>query len=135
MEVISLGGTDDRLYELVARLVMSPEVLRQNNNYPFKTGPEYTWYICLSDGEVVGFMPGKNTSGGLYLDNYYIRDDNLAVLEALVSRILSGTDKTVTVLSHKRHSEAFGRHGFARITIFAQYDRMRREAGKGDGGE
>ena len=48
MEVISLHGTDDRLYELVSRLVMNPEILRQNNNYPFKTSNGHTWYLCMA---------------------------------------------------------------------------------------
>ena len=69
MEVISLHGTEDRLYELVARLVMNPDIIRQNNNYPFKTTPQHIWYICMCDGEVVGFMPVKTTSAGMNLSH------------------------------------------------------------------
>ncbi len=47
MEVISLHGTEDRLYELVARLVMNPDIIRQNNNYPFKTTPQHIWYMYV----------------------------------------------------------------------------------------
>ncbi len=101
MEVISLHGTEDRLYELVARLVMNPDIIRQNNNYPFKTTPQHIWYICMCDGEVVGFMPVKTTSGGMYIDNYYIRDDRPEVLDALITDILSASDKPVTALCHK----------------------------------
>ena len=32
-----LNGVDARLYPLVGPLVMNPAILRQNNNYPFKT--------------------------------------------------------------------------------------------------
>ena len=37
MEIIRFDGIDKGLYELVAPVVMNPAVLRQNNNYPFKT--------------------------------------------------------------------------------------------------
>ena len=35
MIVEKLPGTDARLYALVAPLVMSVPIIRQNNNYPF----------------------------------------------------------------------------------------------------
>lgn len=132
MKLISLHGTDDRLYELVARLVMSPEVLRYNNNYPFKTTPQHCWHICITNGEVVGFMPLKTTRGGLSLDNYYIRDDNSEIIDALLNHILDNSDKPVTALSHKRHTDIFRRHGFITSTVFAQYNRMQFIPGKGD---
>ena len=37
MNILKLQGLDGRLFDLVAPLVMNPAVLRQNNNYPFKT--------------------------------------------------------------------------------------------------
>ena len=39
MDIVKLQGTDRKLYEFVCPLVMNPAILRQNNNYPFKTGP------------------------------------------------------------------------------------------------
>lgn len=135
MEVISLHGTDDRLYELVARLVMDPDVLRQNNNYPFKTTSQYTWHICMIEDEVVGFMPVKQKAGRLlYIDNYYIKDDRHDILEALIGHILSASpDKSMTALCHKRHKEVFHAYGFITVTVFAQYDRMQRVAVKEGG--
>ncbi|MGM9620220.1 MAG: hypothetical protein ACI3X4_02065 [Bacteroidaceae bacterium] len=132
MEVINLHGTEDRLYELVARLVMNPDIIRQNNNYPFKTTPQHTWHICMCEGEVVGFMPVKDTPGGLYIDNYYVNNDKHEILEALISHILSATNKPVTALCHKRHANVFRQYGFISCTIFAQYNKMRRAAGEGD---
>ena len=32
-------------------MVMDPEVIRANNNYPFKTGEEYVWFIAIEDKE------------------------------------------------------------------------------------
>jgi hypothetical protein len=42
MKIMTLQGTDKLLYELVAPLVMNPAILRQNNNYPFKTS-RFVW--------------------------------------------------------------------------------------------
>lgn len=124
MNVISLNGTDPRLYALVARLVMDPDVLRQNNNYPFKTTPQHTWHLCLDNGEVAGFMPVKTTSRGLSLDNYYLRDDNPEFLDRLLRHILAIAAVPVTALAHKRHTGLFAGHGFTVRTQLAKYDRM-----------
>ena len=47
MQIIQLKGKDKHLYRLLAPLVMDPEVIRANNNYPFKTGEEYVWFIAI----------------------------------------------------------------------------------------
>jgi len=134
MKVISLSGTDDRLYGLVARLVMNPYVLRKNNNYPFKTDSQYTWHICMTDNDnVIGFMPVKRTGHGLSIDNYYINGDAPEILGSLISHIISTTDiRPITALSHKRHTESFHKYGFIISTIFAQYNRMQYTLPKGD---
>ena len=48
IQIMKLNGTDKQLYKLVAPLVMDPEVLKMNNNYPFKTTDMYEqrqeWY-------------------------------------------------------------------------------------------
>ena len=53
IQIIRLKGKDKHLYGLVAPMVMDPEVIRANNNYPFKTGEEYVWFIAIEDKEVV----------------------------------------------------------------------------------
>lgn len=112
-------------------MVMDPEVLRQNNNYPFKTTPQHTWHICLSDGgDVIGFMPAKKTSSGSYVDNYYIRDDVPEILDALIDSVVSATDRPVTALCHKRHTAAFREHGFVTCTVFALYNKMKATPGQ-----
>jgi hypothetical protein len=70
MKIMTLQGTDKLLYELVAPLVMNPAILRQNNNYPFKTSRSHVWYIAFHETAVVGFMPVKK--GHIYysIDNF-----------------------------------------------------------------
>lgn len=130
MDVIRLGGTDAKLYGLVAPLVMSPPVLRQNNNYPFKTGMRYVWYVALEAGTVCGFMPvRKKSDGDCIIDNYYIKGDDAAVLDRLLSEVLAaceehgGAELWATV--HKRHAEHFGRNGFRTCVEWKKYEKMR----------
>ena len=52
MNIEKLHGTSTRLYQLVAPLVMSPPVLRQNNNYPFKTSDHHVWFVALEEEKV-----------------------------------------------------------------------------------
>ena len=63
MQIIQLKGKDKHLYRLLAPLVMDPEVIRANNNYPFKTGEEYVWFIAIEDKEVLGFVPVEQKEG------------------------------------------------------------------------
>ena len=49
MNILKLQGLDGRLFDLVAPLVMNPAVLRQNNNYPFKTTRNHVWYIAMDE--------------------------------------------------------------------------------------
>lgn len=36
IQTIQVQGTEKRLYQLIAPLVMNPDVLSANNNYPLK---------------------------------------------------------------------------------------------------
>lgn len=49
MKIEILGGTSPRLYKFVAPLVMNAAVLRQNNNYPYKTSSRHEWLVGLDD--------------------------------------------------------------------------------------
>ena len=62
-QIIELQGTEKRLYQLVAPLVMNPEVLKQNYNYPFRTSESFVWFVAVDGKEVVGFIPLEYKSG------------------------------------------------------------------------
>ena len=47
IQTIQVQGTEKRLYQLIAPLVMNPDVLSANNNYPFKTTEQYVWFIAI----------------------------------------------------------------------------------------
>ena len=57
IQIVQLHGTDKKLYELVAPLVMSSKVLKQNYNYPFRTSEEYEWFVALDDKAERGEQP------------------------------------------------------------------------------
>lgn len=73
MEIEKLGGTTERLYRLVAPLVMKPCILRENNNYPFKTSMHHIWFIAIEEERVVGFMPVEIKDKYAVINNYYHR--------------------------------------------------------------
>lgn len=52
---------------------MDPDVIRANNNYPFKTNEDFVWYIAIDNREVVGFVPIEQKSGKkAVINNYYV---------------------------------------------------------------
>ena len=125
MDIIKLQGTDKKLYELIAPLVLNPAVLRQNNNYPFKTGPKYTWYIAIEKEQILGFIPIKQTSvSSLMINNYYIKGDNLTILDKLLSEILVNSDIELWATVHKRHVQSYKLKDFRTHIEWKNYERM-----------
>lgn len=134
MDIIRLNGTDTKLYELVAPLVMNPAILRQNNNYPFKTTHRHRWFIALDgNGTVAGFMPVKDTGERPCIDNYYIRGDEEAVIDRLLGAIKEDPayNGTLTAVVHKRHVAVFAKNGFSTFLEWKNYNKMDYNAKKG----
>ncbi|MBQ4278904.1 MAG: hypothetical protein IJC16_02970 [Rikenellaceae bacterium] len=128
MKIVKLQGTDRKLYELVAPLVMSPPIVRYNNNYPFKTGVRYTWYVAVENDAAVGFMPlRRNSSGECILDNYYVRGDDADLLERLLATVIADGENRAGLQAtvHKRHVERFARQGFSPCLQWKNYEKMR----------
>lgn len=125
MEIIKLQGIDNRLYELVAPLVMNPAILRQNNNYPFKTGRNYVWYIAMKEEHILGFMPIKQTLTNYCIDNYFISGDDSSIIEALLDYIVHDlTSDDLVAVVHKRHVEIFTKKNFSTSVEWKKYNKM-----------
>ena len=117
MQIIQLKGKDKHLYRLLAPLVMDPEVIRANNNYPFKTGEEYVWFIAIEDKEVMGFVPVEQKGRKkAVINNYYVkaegteREELLSLLlPAVIAEFGSGTWllNSVTLIQDKEIFEKF----------------------------
>lgn len=117
MQIIQLKGKDKHLYRLLAPLVMDPEVIRANNNYPYKTGENYVWFVALEEKEVVGFVPVEEKRGKrCIINNYYVNTDG-EKREEILSLLLSAILKeyvpgewlvnTVTLIQDKDTFEKF----------------------------
>lgn len=126
MEVIKLDGDDHRLYYLVAHLVMDETVLAYNLNYPYKTSPEYRWYIASKDGKTLGFLPVRCREGRGIINNYYVVDDDLTVFALLIRDVMweLSADYSIEAVVHLRHEKIFTANGFIVNLWWKRYARM-----------
>jgi hypothetical protein len=86
IQIIQLKGTDRRLYELVAPLVMNPDVLKQNYNYPFRTSEDFVWFVAVEKRKVIGFIPVEEKKKECIINNYYVEDNNESTLKLLLEK-------------------------------------------------
>ena len=93
IQILQLKGKDKQLYRLLAPLVMDPDVIRANNNYPFKTNDNYTWFVAVEDKTVIGFIPVEHKSSRLaIINNYYVgtgEDRRKTILLQLLSDVIA----------------------------------------------
>ena len=117
IQVIQLKGKDKQLYRLWAPLVMDPEVIRANNNYPFKTNDNFVWFVAFENREIIGFIPVEQKGGKrAVINNYYIaaeakrRDEILCMLlPAIMKEFVSEgwMLNSVTLIQDKATFEKF----------------------------
>ena len=120
-------GLDKRLFCLVAHLVMDPEVLRQNNNYPFKTSARYIWFVATEGEHTLGFIPVEMRDDNCcVINNYYLADDNLLLLKDLLKEKVGHFAGKCSLQSvvHSRHKSVFEENGFAVIRTWKLYVKM-----------
>lgn len=118
IQVIQLKGKDKDLYRLLAPLVMDPEVLRANNNYPFKTDEDFVWFVAVENEDVVGFVPVEQKSKkNAVINNYYVREEGERreeILSELLSAVIAVFEpeewllNSVTLIQDKETFEKFG---------------------------
>ena len=106
VQIIQLQGTDKRLYELVAPLVMNPEILKQNYNYPFRTSEDFVWFVAVDKKKVIGFIPVEEKKKEYVINNYYIESNNEDTLKLLLEKVISetNTSKELTSVTFMEHS-------------------------------
>ena len=115
-QIVELKGTEKRLYQLVAPLVMNPVVLKQNYNYPFRTSENFIWFIAVEGKEIVGFIPLEHKKSEAIINNYYIKENNAEVLKALLEK--------VTFIEHQK---IFQELGFSVEKEWKRYVKMNKE--------
>jgi hypothetical protein len=85
MKIETLEGTEKRLYELLAPLVMNPAVLRQNDNVAFKTSEDHVYFVAIDENDdCIGFIPVQEKGRRGKINNYYIRNRDADVMSMLI---------------------------------------------------
>lgn len=125
---MQLQGTEKKLYDLVAPLVMDSEVLKQNNNYPFRTSEKFEWFIALDDEAVVGFLPVEHKKRERVINNYYIKDRNGDILKLLLEKIVEKQDgeNSLAAVCLLEDKEAFAKLGFEEDKVWTRYVKMKK---------
>lgn len=129
VQIIQLQGTDKRLYELVAPLVMNPEILKQNYNYPFRTSEDFVWFVAVDKKKVIGFIPVEEKKKEYVINNYYIESNNEDTLKLLLEKVISetNTSKELTSVTFMEHSSLFKDLGFSEEKIWIRYVKMKKD--------
>lgn len=129
MKIERLAGTASWLYELVAPLVMNPDVLKQNNGYPFKTSEAYVWFVGVDDdGLARGFMPVEIRTDNVVINNYYVEKDDGQLLQQLIRAVDKefGKEYILRAVVHTRHVEIFEKNGFNTTKEWTLYRKMQK---------
>ena len=130
MHILKLPGTDKQLYELVAPLVMNPEVLRQNYNFPFRTTERFEWFVAVDEeGQVLGFIPLEHKRSEDVINNYYVKDKVAEVLTALIKEVVKCADKKrpLSAICFLEDRNLFGQLNFEEERIWTRYVKMRKK--------
>lgn len=127
MEIIRLEGEDQRLYYLVAHLVMNEEVLKYNLNYPYRTSPDYCWFIAVDEDDTLGFIPVELKEGKAIINNYYVADDDSEVFSMLLKEIVLvlQPDFEIESVTQMRHISNFEQNNFSIVHYWTRYVKMK----------
>lgn len=134
MEVIKLSGEDQQLYSLTAHLVMDKKVLAYNYNYPFRTSPDYCWFVATDNGDTLGFIPvelkekpQEEKAGKAIINNYYVADDDSNVFSMLLKEIIQTLlpDFELDSIVQKQHIPFFEQNHFSIVVYWTRYVKMR----------
>lgn len=133
-QIIQLKGKDKQLYGLLAPLVMNPDVIRANNNYPFKTTDDFVWYIAIEEDEVTGFVPIEQKNGNkAIINNYYIaakdekRNQILSLLIASVIKTFPPSEWILYSVTLIQDKDVFERFEFVSMNKkWTRYIKMKR---------
>lgn len=128
--VVKMSGTSPELYSCIAPLVMNPEIIKYNHNYPFKTSESFVWFVAFSANQVVGFFPVEERGKSLIINNYYVSKDDegvfLSLLKSVANELLEG-EKVLEAVVQKPHESYFRAQGFEVERAWSLYLKMRKK--------
>lgn len=108
IKTFKIEGLSPILYSTIGPLIMNPVVLRENNNYPFKTGKKHLWYIIKTDDCVTAFMPIEAISINVYkIDNYYATatEGRAKQIKMILQEILSDHPNKIFIATVQKRDE------------------------------
>ncbi|MCD8261640.1 MAG: hypothetical protein LUD15_09280 [Bacteroides sp.] len=119
-------GTDKKLYKLVAHLVMDPKVLKQNNNYPFKTSEKFLWFIARKKSKTIGFFPVERKGNSAVINNYYVEKNDPEVYDALMREVRKELEEryTIHVVAITEHKDFFIKHNMQPEKMWTKYVKL-----------
>jgi hypothetical protein len=131
MEIEVLEGTEQKLFDLVAPLVLNPSVIRQNGGVAFKTTPQHRWIVSIAeDGTCDGFLPMQLKSNGYLINNYYVKDRDEKVLSVLLKETLdyarNQKAETLDIIAQIEDYSVVEKYGFKPEKIYINYTRYRK---------
>lgn len=108
---------------------MDPDVLRRNNNYPFKTTENYVWFVAINGKLVVGFIPVELRGQAAIINNYYVDDKEEEALPLLISAVVAalGAEKKLSSVTLTEHRSVFEEQGFVVAKEWKRYVKMCKE--------
>lgn len=126
IQILRLHGTDKKLYSLVAPLVMNPDVLKQNYNFPFRTSEKFVWFVAVKNRKVVGFVPVECRMYEGIINNYYVQDKSADVLKQLLEAVIENmnAEKELTAVSFMDDKDVFAQLDFLEIKSWTRYVKM-----------
>lgn len=128
--VVKMAGTSPELYSCIAPLVMNPEIIKYNHNYPFKTSESFVWFVAFSANQVVGFFPVEVRKKSLVINNYYVSNDDEDVFVSLLDAVdndFLGEERGVEAVVQKPHESYFRAQGFEVERAWSLYLKMRKK--------
>ena len=127
--VVKMAGTSPELYSCIAPLVMNPEIIKYNHNYPFKTSESFVWFVASSEEQVVGFFPVEVRKKSAVINNYYVSNNDedvfLSLLEAVINEFM-GAGKELEAVVQKPHESYFRTQGFEIVRAWSLYLKMKK---------
>lgn len=128
--VVKMAGTSPELYSCIAPLVMNPEIIKYNHNYPFKTSESFVWFVASSEEQVVGFFPVEVRTKSAVINNYYVSNNDedvfLSLLEAVINEFM-GAEKVLEAVVQKPHESFFLAQGFEIERTWSLYLKMKKK--------
>lgn len=125
MKIEILNGVEERLYNLVSPLVMSPAVLRQNRGAAFKTTAKHTWIVAINENDkCIGFLPCVTKQGVIEINNYHINNRDKVIFKKLLKSALNNFEGSpIMVITQRIDEDILKEAGFEVVFEWVNYVR------------